>query len=59
MQDMAPELAQGGGCGNMQFIEALPRQEVLRKYNITKDEYLLICDAIKTQISFGKCNYCG
>jgi hypothetical protein len=47
------------GCNNMQF-EAFrkPKEGVLEKYKITRDEYDEICDLLDC-LSFGPCSWCS
>lgn len=56
--DTEPEEAPEYGCGNMQFIPYFEvKQETLRKYNITEDEYRKIQNKLNC-LSFGCCGWC-
>ncbi len=59
-EDLCPE-DNPKGCGNRQFI---PDPEISiqtrRKYHIISDEELeSVFDALRRELSFGKCNICG
>ncbi len=43
------------GCGNMQFSPEPATSVVLAKYGITVDEYNIIANRLKTELSFGRC----
>ena len=46
------------GCGNMQFIPYKEvKQDTLKKYNITEEEYRKIQDRLDC-LSFGCCDWC-
>ena len=55
--DCEPENAEPYGCGNMMFFPKEPNASVLKKYNITKDEYDEICNKLDC-LSFGCCGWC-
>jgi hypothetical protein len=46
------------GCGDMQFEPKLPITEVLERYNITVDEYNIICTELENKLNIGKCGWC-
>ena len=46
------------GCGDMQFEPKLPTSNVLKHYNITVDEYNIICMELKNKLYVGKCGWC-
>jgi len=50
--------AQDYGCGDMQFTRIEPRSEVLKKYNISGQEYFEIVDKLEMGLSFGRCGEC-
>jgi hypothetical protein len=57
-EDTSPKCGEYG-CGNMQF-EAFrkPKDGILEKYKITRDEYDEICDLLDC-LSFGSCSWCS
>lgn len=56
--DIEPDEAEEYGCGNMQFIPYEEvKQETLKKYNITEEEYRKIQDKLDC-LSFGCCSWC-
>lgn len=56
--DTEPDKAEEYGCGNMQFIPYEEvKQETLKKYNITEEEYRKIQDKLDC-LSFGSCSWC-
>ena len=56
--DTEPDKAEDYGCGNMQFIPYKEvKQDALKKYNITEEEYRKIQDRLDC-LSFGCCDYC-
>lgn len=57
--DEAIEDAEDYCCGNMVFARKKDSEEVLKKYNITKDEYDTICDKLEDGLSFGCCGWCA
>lgn len=57
--DDSPETAPEYGCGNMRFHPYEPREEILKKYNITLNEYEQICDKLEDGLSFGRCGWCA
>ena len=56
--DHSPETAEDYACGNMQADIILPTEEVLKKYNITVDEYREVAEKISEEVSFGSCGWC-
>lgn len=47
-------------CENMKFIPYNePDPKVLEKYNITEDDWIIICYKIDKAISFGRCGWCS
>ena len=57
-EDIEPEEAEPYGCGNMQFIPFDDvKEETLKKYNITKEEYEKIQKKLDC-LSFGGCGWC-
>jgi len=56
--DNDPDEAEPYGCGNMVFERVSPSSEVLKKYNITKEEYSEVCDKLEAGLSFGECGWC-
>lgn len=58
-EDINRAAAEPYGCGNMRFTpEEYPSDKVLEKYNITEDEYDLICMKLVKALSFGHCGWC-
>ena len=56
--DAAPEDGEEYGCGDM-IADVIPAStDVLRKYDITEDEYYEIAKKVSTELSFGCCNWC-
>ena len=57
--DSSPETAEPYGCGCWEFkADRTPKQEVLDKYGITKEEYLTICDQLEDKVMVGECGWC-
>ena len=56
--DADPDNADEYACANMKFFPKLPTSEVLKKYNITVDEYKEICEKLDKELSFGECGWC-
>lgn len=56
--DCEPENAEPYGCGNMRFFPKECDTSVLKKYNITKEEYIEVCDKLEGVLSFGYCGWC-
>ncbi len=46
------------GCGNMVFERKADTNEILKKYNITKEEYEKIAEKLERRLSFGCCGWC-
>ena len=57
--DANPGSAEAYGCGNMVFEPILPHSRVLKKYNISVDEYTLVAERLKEGLSFGCCGWCA
>ena len=58
-RDMNPKKAEPYGCGNMKFTPHKEvKEEVLKKYNITEEEYRMIQERLKKILSFGYCGMC-
>lgn len=59
--DAAPWAASEYGCGNMCFTPfARPRDaKVLKKYDITEEQFSQIADELAEALSFGKCSLCA
>lgn len=56
--DTSPETAEEYCCGDMQFIPFEEvKQETLKKYNITEEEYRKIQEKLDC-LSFGNCGWC-
>lgn len=56
--DTEPEKAEPYCCANMQFIPFKDvKEETLKKYNITEEEYRLIQEKLDC-LSFGCCGWC-
>jgi len=45
-------------CGDMRFTPDPPTDSVLKKYNITLEEYYKVCDELDV-LSFGACGWCS
>nr|UVN09371.1 MAG: hypothetical protein [Bacteriophage sp.] len=43
---------------NMHFEPEPPTEIVLRKYNITEEEYYSICDELENKLHVGRCGWC-
>lgn len=58
--DRRPEDAEDYGCGLMKFTPTPLKksQEILSKYEITKEEYTIITDQLAEGLSFGNCGWC-
>ena len=52
------ENAETDTCSNMQFEFKFITKEILDKYNITEEEYRIICYELKRVLREGKCNGC-
>ena len=59
LRDICPECRPDYGCGYMKFIVKDPHSEVLKKYNISVDDYEVICDKLDSVLSFGRCAWCS
>lgn len=58
MCDVDPDNAEPYGCGDMRFVPKPPSDDVLKEYNITKEEYNEICAELEEKLSFGCCGWC-
>lgn len=58
MTDFAPTDAPDYGCGDRGFAPAPETPEVLKKYDITYDEYNKICACLETNLHIGLCGLC-
>lgn len=56
--DWSPETAEDYGCGDMRFTPKPATQEVLDKYHINTDEYNIIAEKLRGELSFGDCGWC-
>lgn len=56
--DHSPETAEDYACGDMQADIKTATDEVLKKYNITTDEYQTIAEDVSEKVSFGCCGWC-
>lgn len=56
--DHSPETAEDYACGDMQADIKPLADEVLKKYNITTDEYQTIAEDVSEKVSFGCCGLC-
>lgn len=52
------ENAETDTCSDMQFEFKFITKEILDKYNITEEEYRIICYELKRVLKEGKCNSC-
>ncbi len=52
------ENAEDYSCGNMKFTRENATDEILKKYNISIEEYNEICDKLDDGLSFGLCGQC-
>lgn len=58
--DYSPHLNEKSeGCGNRVALIKKPKSEILKKYNITKEQYEIIAKHVSKELSFGKCNLCN
>ena len=51
--------AEPNTCSNMQFDFKFITKEILDKYNITEEEYRIICYELKCVLREGYCNWCS
>lgn len=56
--DHDKENAEPYGCGDMYFESKLPTEGVLQRYNITANEYIIICMELRNKLYVGKCGWC-
>lgn len=47
-----------GSCIDMHFESIPPKPEVLKCYNITTDEYDVICKKLEEKLCVGECIWC-
>lgn len=57
-EDEHPEWGELDCCGDMEFTAYEPDDEILKKYDLTKDEYLEVCYWLDKALSFGGCDRC-
>ncbi len=50
--------AEDYGCGDMIFERKTDTNEILKKYNITKEEYEKTAEKLEKGLSFGCCGWC-
>ena len=51
--------AEDYGCGNMACDINNPAKKVLKKYNITEEEFFKIAERVDELVSFGNCGWCN
>lgn len=56
--DHDPDNVEEYGCGNMKADVKPSTPEVLAKYGIDKNEYMIIAFEISEALSFGACGWC-
>ena len=57
--DHSPETADAYCCGDMRFDPFdNVNWPILKKYNITEDEYFEICSKLENELSWGSCGWC-
>lgn len=56
--DANEENAEPYGCGDMTFLAKAPSWEILKKYDISAEEYDGICKKLEEKLSFGCCGWC-
>ena len=60
--DIAPEMADDYGCGNMSFMPYTSDadiHEAMSMYGITEDEFNEIADKLSEMLHIGKCDMCS
>ena len=57
--DRDPGNAPDRGCGYMQATVIPATEKVLKKYNITLEEYTTIAEDVAEKLSFGRCGKCS
>lgn len=58
--DTDPYSAEAYSCGDMRFIPFdEPKEGVLERYGITKEEFDTIKWALESSLSFGRCGWCS
>jgi hypothetical protein len=45
-------------CGNRVFKAKFPTDEILRKYNLTANEYRTVCNKLEEMLTIGCCGWC-
>lgn len=45
-------------CFAMHFAPVYPTYKVLDKYNITEEEYCVICNKLERELLVGRCRWC-
>ena len=56
--DHCPEEAEPYGCGCMSCDIKPTKEEILKKYNITGEEYIQIAEELSEKLHFGCCGWC-
>lgn len=56
--DHSPDEAEEYGCGSMEADIIAPTEEVLKKYNISREEHEEIAGKVAELVSFGACGRC-
>lgn len=46
------------GCGDMKFTRIPSTPEILSKYDISEEDYKIVCDKLEDGLSFGSCGRC-
>ena len=58
-EDRDCKSAEPYSCGDMQFIPYQePKVDVLEKYHINEDEWIVIAHKLRGALSFGRCGWC-
>lgn len=57
--DESPETAEPYCCGDMRFTAKPATSAILKKYNITVDEYNEIATKLESSLSWGSCGWCS
>ena len=57
--DHNPDDSYRYGCGCYMFVaNREPKQKILDKYGISKEEYLMICNRLENELDIGGCSWC-
>lgn len=56
--DIHYESGKRHGCFAMHFAPNYPTYKVLDKYNITEEEYCVICNELERTLLVGRCGWC-